>query len=229
MLTKHQIKWAGILNAIFCISFAITIIAFIGYMIITIEAVDSAATSAAASHAQRTANSITKTDIPAHRSFRQASRNASRARMQEIRVEAIPLVALDGPALYASYVDEIVANYYPDLNADYIKAMIYHESRYDPSAVNQNSGVMGLMQISPKWHLERARSLGVTDLLDPYGNILVGCDLLNELTQQYDFQYAVNFFAGGYAYANDYCNSPSPYILAVQSFITQMQCGEIVL
>lgn len=232
MLTKQHRKWMRILEVISSVSFTITFIAFIGFMMITIEAVDSVATSAASSHSRHTANSITKADPAsklAHCETFAASRISLRERTQEIREETMPLATLEGPALYASYVDEIVSNYYPDLNADYIKAMIYHESRYDPLAVNQNSGVMGLMQISPKWHLERAHSLGVTDLLDPYGNILVGCDLLNELTQQYDFQYAVNFFAGGYAYANDYCNSPSPYISAVQNFITQMQCGEIVL
>lgn len=138
---------------------------------------------------------------------------------------------LIGPALYASYVNEIVTTIYPDLqeHAEFIKAMIYHESRYQPDVTNIKTGVQGLMQISPKWHTERAESLGVEDLFDPYGNILVGCDILNEAMQTNSFDYAVNVFAGGYTYADQYKNSASPYIKAVNGILRQMQNGEIVL
>lgn len=138
---------------------------------------------------------------------------------------------LTGPALYARYVDEIVTTIYPDLeeHAEFIKAMIYHESRYQPDVTNVKTGVQGLMQISPKWHTERADSLGVEDLFDPYGNILVGCDILNEAMQTHAFDYAVNVFAGGYTYADQYKNSASPYIKAVNGILRQMQNGEIIL
>lgn len=125
--------------------------------------------------------------------------------------------------LYNSYVDEIVENLYPDLDARYVKAIIYHESRYSPDVVNVKTGVMGLMQISPKWHTKRAEKLGVTDLLDPYGNILVGCDILNELTQKHSFNYAMNFFAGGYPYANRYKGSTSPYVESLTRIIAEME------
>lgn len=131
--------------------------------------------------------------------------------------------------LYNSYVDEIVENFYPDLDARYVKAIIYHESRYSPDVVNAKTGVMGLMQISPKWHIKRAEKLGVTDLLDPYGNILVGCDILNELTQKHSFNYAMNFFAGGYPYANRYKGSTSPYVKSLTRIIAEMEAGEIEL
>lgn len=138
---------------------------------------------------------------------------------------------LTGPALYASYVDEIITTIYPDLQeyTEFIKAMIYHESRYQPDITNTKTGVKGLMQISPKWHTERANSLGVEDLFDPYGNILVGCDILNETIQHHSFDYAVNVFAGGYTYADQYKNSVSPYIKVVNGILRQMQNGEIVL
>lgn len=138
---------------------------------------------------------------------------------------------LTGPALYASYVDEIVTSIYPDLqeHAEFIKAMIYHESRYQPDVINVKTGVQGLMQISPKWHTERAESLGIEDLFDPYGSILVGCDILNEAMQTHSFDYAVNVFAGGYTYADQYKNSASPYIKAVNGILRQMQNGEIIL
>lgn len=136
---------------------------------------------------------------------------------------------LTGPALYASYVDQIIEQYYPILDADTIKAMIYLESTYRPNLVNKKTGVKGLMQISPKWHTERAKSLGVTDLLDPYGNILVGCDILNEMTQKYDANYAINYFAGGYKYANNHKNSTSAYVKKLNSIKAKMKNGEIIL
>ena len=37
------------------------------------------------------------------------------------------------------------------------------------------------MQISRKWHTGRMEKLGVSDLNDPYSNILVGTDYLAEL------------------------------------------------
>lgn len=137
--------------------------------------------------------------------------------------ESEPLI---GKALYDSYVDEIVSTYYKDLDPEYIRAIIYHESRYDPNCRNKKTNATGLMQILPKWHTQRARNLGVMDLLDPYGNILVGCDILYEMTEKYGFTYALNYFAGGYKYANSYQNKTSPYIKALNSFIALERSGE---
>lgn len=39
------------------------------------------------------------------------------------------------------------------------------------------------MQISSAWHQERMERLGVTDLKNPFGNILVGVDYLAELAE----------------------------------------------
>ena len=41
------------------------------------------------------------------------------------------------------------------------------------------------MQIQPKWHGERMARLGVTDLMDPYQNVLTGCDILAEKLAEY--------------------------------------------
>lgn len=120
---------------------------------------------------------------------------------------------------YWAYAHEITAKYYPDVNPEYAFAIIYHESRYQPDVVNKKTGVVGLMQINPKWHTKRAKALGVIDLKDPYGNILVGCDILHELTQKEDFNYALNFFAGGYPYANKYRNTKSPYVKSLEEIM----------
>lgn len=136
---------------------------------------------------------------------------------------------LTGPALYASYADEITLSVYPDIPSEYVKAIIWHESRFEPEIMNTKTKATGLMQILPKWHTKRAKTLGVSSLTDPYGNILVGCDILNELTQKYDFNYALNFFAGGYPYADRYKNSASPFVQELNEIIHQMERGEIIL
>lgn len=126
-------------------------------------------------------------------------------------------------------IDLITTAYYPDIPTKYVRAIVYHESRYNPDIVNKRTGVQGLMQISPKWHTERAHKLGVQSLFDPLGNIIVGCDILNELTQSHDFNYALNFFAGGYPYANSYKNSISPFVEELNQIIEGMESGEIEL
>lgn len=130
--------------------------------------------------------------------------------------------------LILSYVDEITTVYYPRLDAGLIKAIIYRETRYDPTQVNPKSGTTGLMQISPKWHSARAAKLGVDDLKDPYGNILVGCDFLNELIEDYSCEYAINVYAGGYKYANRYQNTKSPVVKDLIRIKEDIESGKII-
>lgn len=87
-----------------------------------------------------------------------------------------PLTAIEG------FVIDICKRY-PNVPPEIVHSVIWHESRYSPSSVNKSSGCVGLMQISTRWHKQRAEKLGVTDLYDPYGNILVGVDYLNDLYQ----------------------------------------------
>lgn len=76
------------------------------------------------------------------------------------------------------YVDDI-CEFYPNIAPEIIKAMIWHESRYNPYV--SNGRCVGLMQVSTKWQASRAIELGVTDFYDPYSNILIGVDCLNEI------------------------------------------------
>lgn len=76
-----------------------------------------------------------------------------------------------------SYIYEISNKY--NFDRFIIHSVIWHESRYDVKA--RNTIHLGLMQISTKWHSERAATLGVYDFYDPYGNILLGVDYLSEL------------------------------------------------
>lgn len=65
-----------------------------------------------------------------------------------------------------------------------LASIAFKESTYNPSA--EYDGCVGLMQVSPKWHKERMKSIGVSDLMDPYENMLVAADYLLELFEKYE-------------------------------------------
>lgn len=87
--------------------------------------------------------------------------------------------AKDEVIFYARIVQEL----YPDVELSLILAIIQKESHYDPTV--NGSGAIGLMQIIPSCHTDRISRLGVTDIWDPYSNILIGTDLINELLKTY--------------------------------------------
>ena len=101
--------------------------------------------------------------------------------LQPPRVEAVAPPAEPLSAIERYVLD--ICERYPDVSPEMVHSVIWHESRYDASSKNSNGTCVGLMQISVKWHKQRAEKLGVTDLFDPYGNILVGVDYLNDLYQ----------------------------------------------
>ena len=65
-------------------------------------------------------------------------------------------------------------------------AMIDRESDFDISAIGDRGESYGLLQVKPRYHVERMEKLGVSDLLDPFDNVLVGIDYLAELLDKYD-------------------------------------------
>lgn len=81
--------------------------------------------------------------------------------------------------LLQQYTEEIGELY--NLSPYLLQAICEKESTKNINA--QNGQCKGLMQISEKWHKERMEKLGVEDLFDPYGNILVAADFLSELSQ----------------------------------------------
>ena len=94
-----------------------------------------------------------------------------------IRVDA-KVDELESWYAYLEYVCE-----QKDICPELVQAIIETESNWDPEA--RNGDCIGLMQISEYWHQDRMERLGVTDLTDPYDNILVGVDYLQELTRRY--------------------------------------------
>lgn len=61
----------------------------------------------------------------------------------------------------------------------------------------------GYMQVQKRWHSDRMKRLGVTDLMNPYGNFLVGCDYLAELaSKDRGIEWVLHAYNGGPSYAN---------------------------
>lgn len=114
-------------------------------------------------------------------------------------VEVIPVNELTGRPLYVHYIYDICKNYEYDFVPDLpilIEAMMETESNFQPNVVS-SANCVGLMQISVRWQSDRAAKLGVTDLFDPYGNILIGIDLLKDLYFNYaheDIQLAIMMY-----------------------------------
>lgn len=91
-----------------------------------------------------------------------------------------------------------VCKKYPDVKPSMVMAIIEHESNFDRYAVNYNGTCFGLMQIYVYYNQSRMNKLGVTNIYDAYGNILVGVDLLSELYHSYgNWEGAFRQYSGG--------------------------------
>lgn len=84
------------------------------------------------------------------------------------------------------------------LDSRIIKALIEEESGWVASAEGDNGNSIGLMQIQERWHKERMKRLGVTNLYDSEQNITVGCDILSELLNKYgNYKDALSVYNSG--------------------------------
>lgn len=83
-----------------------------------------------------------------------------------------------------------------------LQAVAWKESRFDPLAANGDC--TGLMQVDRRWHRDRMEKLGVTDLYDPEGNMLVAADYLAELFSEYGEVDVVLMFYSGNSRATEY-------------------------
>ena len=93
-----------------------------------------------------------------------------------------------------------------DVDVTVVLAVIERESDYRDWLMGDNGDSYGLMQVQPKWHQPRMNKLGVTDLLDPYQNVLVGIDYLDELLnyggKERSIEWALMAYNGGPDYAD---------------------------
>ena len=102
-----------------------------------------------------------------------------------------------------SYCEEIGEEY--GICPEFLEAIIETESSGQADA--ENGGCKGLMQISEKWHRDRMKRLGVTDIYDTYGNILVGTDYLAELFEEYgEASLVLDLYHGDSRAQNNYEN-----------------------
>lgn len=83
-----------------------------------------------------------------------------------------------------------------------LMAIAEAESSGNPNA--ENGSCKGLMQVSEKWHKDRMDRLGVEDLFDESGNILVATDYLYELFKKYEDVGMVLMVYNGDSDAKDY-------------------------
>lgn len=107
-----------------------------------------------------------------------------------------------------TYISEEIQGYCVEIGERYgvcpelLMAMIETESSGNPKA--ENGGCYGLMQVSTKYHSDRMERLGVTDIYDSYGNILVGTDYLMELAEEYGDIGVVLMKYNGFSKAEEY-------------------------
>lgn len=90
----------------------------------------------------------------------------------------------DNIYFYIRFIEKICENKsdIPNLS-DIIIAMVYHESRFNPTV--KNGDHIGLMQISTYWHSDRAAKLGISNMWDPCSNIRLGIDIIEDLYYNY--------------------------------------------
>lgn len=64
-------------------------------------------------------------------------------------------------------------------------ALIERESGYRCNASGDYGNSKGYMQVQERWHRERMEAEAVEDLYDPYGNVRVGLNFLQELYEEH--------------------------------------------
>ena len=132
--------------------------------------------------------------------------------LKEAVQEAVDEVVESAPTMYYDVpLDHDLQDYIFELCDVYqvdpaiIIAMIEKESNYRVDTIGDNGASKGLMQIQSRWHQARMDNLGVTNLLDPYQNVLVGIDFFAELmVDGHDsLVWALMAYNGGPSYATD--------------------------
>lgn len=120
-----------------------------------------------------------------------------------------------------SYCEEIGAEY--NICPELLMAIIERESSGQATA--QNGSCVGLMQVSSIYHSVRASLLGVSNLYDERGNILVAADYLAELFEEYgDVCYVLDIYNGNSKAAYNYENGiVSTYAGAITERATELE------
>ena len=107
-----------------------------------------------------------------------------------------------------------------DLDPLLVYAVIWKESTF--RNVSTPGDGTGYMQIMQKWHSDRMARLGVTDLTDGPGNILVGCDYLWENVSRYGLERGLGAYNSGSPAFNDYTRS----VIAKYNYLWDKEYGK---
>ncbi len=121
--------------------------------------------------------------------------------------------------LINQWVDQLSSQY--DLDPELVKAVIKHESNYNPEAVS-HAGAVGLMQLMPA--TGRAYGVPVESRTDPLLNIKGGMAFLKDLSQVYDNDIMLMLAAynAGETAVTKYGNTIPPYPETVQYVLKVM-------
>ena len=98
-------------------------------------------------------------------------------------------------------------------------AVIWQETDFR-NVIGDGGESVGYMQVQEKWHRDRMERLGVTDLLDPYGNFMVGLDFLAELLEKHELTDALTRYNSGRTGNSQYAQRVLNYmnILTTEDF-----------
>lgn len=126
---------------------------------------------------------------------------------------------------YADIINEAARKY--GLDPKLIAAVIQAESGFNPNA-KSSAGAVGLMQLMPA----TAKELGVTNLYDPYQNIMGGAKYLSQQLKRFGSiekaLAAYNWGPGNVLKNNTWPNSVQNYINKVKQYMKQYKEGGLV-
>ena len=95
-------------------------------------------------------------------------------------------------------IEEVCKRYGKEYNIcpEVLEAICWVESNCIAEISNASGTCHGLAQINAGSHRKRMSRLGVNDLFDIEGNILVACDYLSELLQEHDLESSLCLYNG---------------------------------
>lgn len=138
----------------------------------------------------------------------QAVQLAEAAETDELQAEYeyIPSTQADEGYISELELIEITEEYGRQYNIcpELLQAIAMRESTLYLQATNGDC--KGLMQISEHWHRERMERLGVTDIYDARGNILLAADYIAELRDTTEYGYDLVYVLMRYNMATDTAN-----------------------
>ena len=138
----------------------------------------------------------------------QAVQLAKAAETDELQTEYEYIQSTQADEGYISELEliEITEEYGRQYNIrpELLQAIAMRESTLYLQATNDDC--KGLMQISEHWHRERMERLGVTDIYDARGNILLAADYIAELRDTTEYGYDLVYVLMRYNMATDTAN-----------------------